>query len=171
LRAAVSASRAEGETALYDAIIRALNHLTLSPEKRAALIVVTDGGDTASQHSFRQAFELAEKSAAQIYCIGIYDSNDPDAKPGLLRKLAKASGGTAYFPQNTFEVANDMKAIAEELRQEYVLGFVPAERKKRLGWRAIHVTASKPGSEKLAVRTRPGYNYVSDVSVPSDGRP
>jgi VWFA-related protein len=171
LRAAVSASRAEGETALYDAIIRALNHLTLSPEKRAALIIVTDGGDTASQHSFQQAFELAEKSAAQIYCVGIYDSNDPDAKPGLLRKLAKASGGTAYFPQNVSEVANDMKAVAEELRQEYVLGFVPAERKKKLGWRAIHVTVSKPGSEKLAVRTRPGYTYASDVSVPNNGRP
>jgi Ca-activated chloride channel family protein len=171
LQAAVSASRAEGETALYDAIISALNHLTLSPEKRAALIVVTDGGDNASHHSFQQAFELAEKSAAQIYCIGIYDSDDPDAKPGLLRKLAKATGGTAYFPQNSLQVTDDMKAIAAELRQEYVLGFVPANPKQKLGWRAIHVTVSAPGSEKLAVRTRPGYTYVTDTTIPNGGRP
>jgi Ca-activated chloride channel family protein len=171
LRAAVSASKAEGETALYDAIIRALNHLTLSPEKRAALIVVTDGGDNASQHTFQQAFELARKSDAQIYCIGIYDSNDPDAKPGLLGKLARATGGTAYFPQNPFQVANDMNAIAEELRQEYVLGFVPAAGKQKLGWRTIHVTVSAPGNEKLAVRTRTGYTYVTDASIPNDGKP
>lgn len=169
LRAAVSDSRAEGETALYDALIHALNHLTLSQEKRAALIVVTDGGDTASVHSFRQTLDLAQRSAAQVYCIGIYDSNDPDAKPGLLRKLAKATGGTAYFPQNTFQVINAMKAIAEELRQEYVLGFVPAARKQKVGWRSIHVTASSPRRDKLAVRTRPGYAYVTDVLPPNKG--
>jgi Ca-activated chloride channel family protein len=171
LRAAVSASMAEGETALYDAIISALNHLALSPEKRAALIVVTDGGDNASHHSFQQAFELAEKSAAQIYCIGIYDSNDPDAKPGLLRKLAKATGGTAYFPLNSLQVTEDMKTIAGELREEYVLGFVPGERKQKPGWRAIHVAVSRRDGDKLAVRTRPGYTYVAGANIPNDGRP
>ena len=171
LRAAVSATRAEGETALYDAIIQALNHLTLSQEKRTALIVVTDGGDTASHHSFQQALELAEQSAAQVYCVGIYDSNDPDAKPGLLRKLAKATGGTAYFPENTLQVASEMKAIAAELREEYVLGFVPRKAKQKPGWRALHVTVSSPGRGKLAVRTRSGYKYVGDAIISDNGRP
>jgi Ca-activated chloride channel homolog len=155
LRAALAENRAEGQTALYDAMIDSLRHLSLSSLKRQALILVTDGGDNISRHTLPDALEAAMRSQARIFCIGIYDGEDPDASPRVLRKLAKATGGDAYFPSSPAQVNDIVRRIAVNLRKQYTLGFAPDDRAE--GWRTIRVVAS--GNEKLTVHARAGYLF------------
>jgi Ca-activated chloride channel family protein len=164
LRAALVGTKAHGETALYDAVDEALEHLTLSRLARQALIVVTDGGDNASKHNLKEVLDLAKMSRAQIYCIGIFDEQDPDANPGALRKLAAPTGGEAYFPTSPKQVAEITQRIAKNLRREYLLAFAPEQHAQ--GWRSVRVVAS--GGEKLSVHTRTGY-LLSDHFPVSPG--
>lgn len=156
LRSALAGTGANGQTALYDAVIDALRHLSLSSLNRHALILVTDGGDNASRHTQAQMLDAARMSSAQIYCIAIYNGEeDPDASPRVLRKLAKATGGEAYFPSSPSEVTDLTRKIAVNLRKQYTLGFAPEARTE--GWRTIRVVAS--GNEKLNVHARAGYLF------------
>jgi len=157
LRSALAINDARGQTALYDAVIDALRHLSLSSLKRQALILVTDGGDNVSRHSFKEALDAAKMSEVQIFCIGIYNGEDPDASPSVLRKLAKATGGEAYFPSSPSEVTDITQKIAVNLRKQYTLGFAPDDHAE--GWRTIRVVAS--GKEKLNVHTRAGYLFTN----------
>lgn len=160
LQTAMGEAGARGNTALYDAIIDSLDHLKLSNQQRQALIVVTDGGDNASEHSFQQMLARAMKSKAQIYCIAIYDSGDRDARPTELKKLAKTTGGEAYFPRSIGEVSEISQAIADRLRKQYTLGIIPGDGTAANRWRSIRVLATSPGSHKWKVATRSGYAFT-----------
>jgi Ca-activated chloride channel homolog len=169
LRAALAGTGANGQTALYDAVIDALRHLSLSSLNRHALILVTDGGDNASRHTQAQMLDAARMSNAQIYCVGIYSGEeDPDASPRVLRKLAKATGGEAYFPSSPAEVNDITRKIAVNLRKQYTLGFAPEARTE--GWQAIRVVAS--GNQKLNVHARTGYLFSNHPAAgPSASSP
>lgn len=166
LERAIGGPTARGQTALYDAVIDALDHLNQSKQERQALILVTDGGDNASRHTFRQMIEVAMKSRALVYPIAIYDANDEDAKPRELIKLAKVTGGESYFPTNVAEVVDISRKIAATLRKDYMLGFVPPPQSSR-SWRTVRVLVSAPGKPKLVVRTRAGYVFGGDESTPN----
>ena len=121
LRAALAGTGANGQTALYDAVIEALRHLSLSSFNRHALILVTDGGDNASRHTQAQMLDAARMSNAQIYCIGIYNGEeDPDASPRVLRKLAKATGGEANFSSSPAEVTDITRKFVSAVRADFV---------------------------------------------------
>jgi Ca-activated chloride channel family protein len=166
LKQAIGGPIAHGQTALYDAIIDALDHLSHGKQGRQALILVTDGGDNVSRHSFGQVLETAMRSRALIYCIALYGTNDEDAKPRQLIKLSKITGGETYFPQRVAEVASIVQKIADTLRKDYVLGFVPPERGSQK-WRTVRVLVSTPGKHRLEARTRSGYVFRSDQSTPN----
>src|SRR5215471_610213 len=89
LEAALSKVAPDGKTALYDAVAAALDHLKKGNRDKQALIVVSDGADNASRHNLAQIMAQARQSDAIIYTIGIYDKDDPDSKPGSLKRLAK----------------------------------------------------------------------------------
>lgn len=166
LRTAIAGSDARGNTALYDAVIDSLDHLKLSGQSRHALIVVTDGGDNASQHTFQQLVTRAMKSKAQIYCIGIYDEGDRDAKPAELKKLAQLTGGEAYFPRTVTEVSQINRKIADTLRKQYTLGILPSTEG---GWRSIRVIAIATDSQQLRVQTRSGYIFSENQGAKDQG--
>ena len=97
LEKAVTAVSARGRTALYDAISEGLLHIKLGHCERKALIIVSDGGDNASQQKFSQVLAEAQRSQVAIYSIGLV-TDDADENPTVLRRLSKATGGIAYFP-------------------------------------------------------------------------
>jgi Ca-activated chloride channel family protein len=157
LVAAMNGVPASGRTALYDAINVAFKHLKMGTRDKKALIVVSDGGDNSSSHGFRQVLLEAEKSDAIIYTIGVYDEDDPDRNPGVLKKLSKATGGESFFPQKLSEVTNICQRIAQDIRSQYTLAYRPDTPATARGFRTIRVTVSAPGHGKLKVRTRAGY--------------
>jgi VWFA-related protein len=158
LQRALSAIRAIGETALYDAISTALDHLKQGKNDKKVLIVISDGGDNASKHTLAQVLEMARSSAAIIYTIGVFDEQDGDQNPGVLKRFAKETGGEAFFPESSKEIVPICEGIARDIRNQYTLTYVPTISKQDNGFRVVDVRASAPGHGRLSVRTRTGYS-------------
>ena len=157
LRAALSKIAADGRTALYDAVAAALEHLKKGNRDKKVLIVISDGGDNASKHNLAQIMATAGQSDAIIYTIGVFDENDPDRNPRVLKRLARATGGEAFLPGSVKEIYPICTRIARDIRNQYSLTYLPTNRRQDGTYRVITVNAGTPGRERLLVRTRAGY--------------
>lgn len=157
LENAIAAAPAGGQTALYDAIAKALEELQAGSRDKKVLIVVSDGGDNASARSLAQVMKLAEQSSAVIYTVGVFDGEDPDRNPGVLKRLARATGGEAFFPDELSAVVTICERIARDIRHQYTIGYVPITAPRDGAYRAIRVVARAKGGDRLSVRTRTGY--------------
>jgi Ca-activated chloride channel homolog len=167
LQVALSRVAADGETALYDAVVVALEHMKMGDRDKKVLIVVSDGGDNASKHKLAEIMAMAEKSNAIIYTIGIFDDQDLDRNPGVLKRLAKQTGGEAFLPESLNEVAPICERIARDIRNQYTIAYVPVNRKLDGTYRVIKVNASAAGRGRLLVRTRTGYFAPSVAPQPA----
>ena len=165
LAAALAAVRAEGRTALYDGVAAGLEHLERGRAQRRALVLVSDGGDNVSRRKYADVLALARRSDAVIYAIGLTSSSPAEEQEdaGLLQRLCKDTGGVAYFPKTDAEIAAASATVAGDLREQYTLGVVPADRPDGQRFRKIEVTASAPGLGRLRVRTRSGYIAAGDA--------
>lgn len=157
LRRALDSSTARGQTALFDAIARGLQQLDAGNRTRKILVVVSDGGDNASRTRFDEVLDAALRKDVVIYAVGIYDPNDREAKPGLLRRLADVTGGEAFFPKADREVAPLLERIARDVRSGYSVGYVPPEGAGNPGPRRVRVDVRAPDGRRLAVRARSAY--------------
>jgi Ca-activated chloride channel family protein len=156
LRAALSTAPAQGMTALYDALDRALAHLQFGTRDRKALIVVSDGGDNASSQTLDIVVERARRTGAVIYSVMLFDPDDREARPQVLRKLARETGGHAFTPTRVEDVVRSFAQVAREIRSGYTLGFTPADTSEG-GFRSIRVVADAGDRRQLIARTRAGY--------------
>jgi VWFA-related protein len=121
------------------------------------LVLVTDGGDNASEATFEQVLREAQASNAAIYAVGVVDPLDRTANRGRLRELARATGGEAFFPRNVEDVADVLRHIAEEIRHTYTIGVVPPERRQDGAFHRLRVQVRAADRRSLTVRTREGY--------------
>ena len=157
LENAIAAAPTGGQTALYDAIAKALEELQAGSRDKKVLIVVSDGGDNASARSLAQVMKLAGQSSAVIYTVGLFDEDDPDRNPGVLKRLAQATGGEAFLPGQLSEVVAICERIARDIRHQYTIGYVPTNLTRDGAYHAIRVVARAKGHDRLSVRTRTGY--------------
>jgi len=155
LRHALDRAGARGKTALFDALATAVRHLDKGHESRKVLIVVSDGGDNASSTTCDQVLDTALRSDVVIYTVGIYDPEDDDKNPKLLKKLADLTGGEAFFPKTNEEVKPVLERIARDVRSSYTIGYVPQE--GRTGEHKLHVDVRDPERRKITVRARSAY--------------
>jgi VWFA-related protein len=174
LTTALSAASAIGGTALYDAIAVALDRLRDAQKEKKVLILITDGEDNASRHSFAQVLRMAQALNVLIYSVGLFDNhkldrNAPDfykllldEDKRLLTQLAKETGGAAYFPKDPAEVTRVCQQIASDIRHQYTLGYNP-KADDHGGYRKIRVKLVESGQGKLAVRTRTGYLFPTKL--------
>ena len=168
LQRALTAIHTIGETALYDAIASSLDHLKQGKCDKKILIVISDGGDNASKHSLAQVIAMAKASDAIIYTIGIFDEQDGDQNPGVLKRFAKETGGEAYFPESSKEIASICEGIARDIRNQYTLAYVPTNQKLDGGYRTIDVRVFAPKRGHLSVRTRTGYTVPLALPIPTN---
>jgi Ca-activated chloride channel family protein len=159
---AVEAVSAHGRTALYDAVAEGLNHLQLSHLQRKALIVISDGGDNASHCKRSDILALARQSQVMIYSIILEDEFTKEQDPKVLRQLSEDTGGVAFFPESQQSVVDSSAQIAMDLRDQYVLGFVPEKHASRNLFHKVQVKVTTPEKGKLHVRTRAGYSVASE---------
>ncbi len=169
LENAITTAPASGQTALYDAIIRGLEDLQAGSRDKKVLIVVSDGGDNASAHSLAQVMDLAEKSSAIIYTVGIFDPNNPERNLGVLNRLAKATGGEAFLPVRPSEVVSICERIARDIRHQYTIGYVPTSLTRDGAYHTIRVVAGAKGHNRLFVRTRTGYRVGGEPRLSKKG--
>jgi len=174
LQVALSRIKADGETALYDAIAAGLEHLKSGNRDKKVLIVISDGGDDASKEKLKQVLAMARQSDAIIYTLGIFDQNDPDKNPHVLKQLARETGGEAFLPESLSQVVPICEQIARDIRNQYTIAYIPTDRKLDGTYRAIQVKAEAPHRERLFVRTRAGYTAPlkqQTLSASPGGRP
>jgi VWFA-related protein len=151
----------EGRTALYDAIEMGLHQADMGRRDKKTLLVISDGGDNVSAHKFQDVMHDVLESIVTIYTIGIFDENDPERNPGVLKTLARVSGGSVYFPQKLEEIGPICRAIAKDVRTRYTVGYIPALENGKPE-RSIKVVASAAGRGKLIVRTRTSYLFTPE---------
>lgn len=157
LQPAIITAPTEGQTALYDAVAMGLEHLQAGSRDKKVLLVISDGGDNASRRSLDQIMKLAAQSSAVIYTVGLFDEQDPDRNPDVLKRLAKTTGGEAFLPGETGDVVAICERIARDIRHQYTIGYVPSNPARDGSYRAIRVLARTKDQGKLSVRTRTGY--------------
>ncbi len=160
LRAALYYGEPKGQTALYDAVAYSLKHLELSHQDKRTLIVVSDGGDNVSRTSLTQLIAFIDASRATVYTIGLFDPEDTDRNPGVLRKLAKVSGGEFFEPGTLDDVLSVFHRISADIRRRYSIGFVPQDVGSKRLIRSLRVTAVDKNHRKLIVRSRTAYSTV-----------
>ena len=129
------------------------------------LIVVSDGGDNASKHKLAEIMALAGQPDVIIYTIGIFDEQDADRNPGVLKRLAKQHRRRGVLAGITSTTLTPIcERIARDIRNQYTIAYVPTNRKRDGSYRVIQVKASAPGRGRLSVRTRTGYFAPSAIT-------
>ncbi len=175
-----------GQTAIIDAVFLAAEKVSdyeqqrgKEDRKRRALIIVSDGEDRDSFYSEAQLFEMLRETDVQIYTIGFvselskesgFISKSPQGKAkAFLQRLATETGGKAYFPNNTSELAGMAKEIASELRMQYSIGYVPTNDRKDGTFRNIKVVVNDgPSKEKRIAITKAG--RIAEAEAPAPKR-
>ena len=157
LERALNGVPAAGRTGLYDAIDLGLAHLTKATRDRKVLIVISDGGDNASRHSLSHVLIELEHADVPTYTIGLFDEFDADQNPGILKRIARVTGGQAVVLSNPSDVTLICERIAKEIRNQYTIAYVPSNQLLDNTYRKIRVTATRPHGGKVFVRTRGGY--------------
>jgi Ca-activated chloride channel family protein len=169
LQRAIATKVTKGQTALYDAIAMGLAQLQAASRDKKVLIAVSDGGDDASRLKLEKVMKLAEQSTAVIYTVGVFDQDDPDKNPGVLNRLARATGGEPFLPRQLGETLAICERIARDIRHQYTIGYVPSNPARDGSYRIIRVIARTKGQGKLSVRTRTGYIAGSKSEVGAQG--
>jgi len=162
LEQAIRRSRADGTTALYNALYVALREFdAVRPKpgeiRRHEIVLLSDGDDTGSLVAFDDVFDLARRSNVSVYAIrlggpAVTDGPTPEDGAFVLRQFAHATGGRAFFVERARDLAPVYDEIAEELAGQYTLAFEPTHHDGR--WHDLTVRVKPPGH---AARTRAGY--------------
>ncbi len=154
---AFSNLRTVGKTALYDALVVAIEHLGRSALQRKAILLISDGGDNASRHTLGQVITMADQSNAVIYTIGAFDESDDDKNPRVLKHLASLTGGQFFAPAKLSDLPGICKKIADDIRSQYIVAYAPPNHASDSAFHKIQVSVNAPHHSRLKIRTREGY--------------
>ena len=150
----------EGTTAIWDAVaLTADNVLANVPGlRRRAIILLTDGLDTASRLMQKEAVARTLGAEAVIYAIGIGNKRDGVDKDPL-RELSQRTGGRAFFPDKKMDLNAVFAEIERELRTQYLIAYSSTNKKRDGAYRTITVEITNPELKKakIELRHRPGY--------------
>ena len=159
----------KGRTALLDAIYLGMNRMRKAHYERKALLIISDGGDNASRYTEGEVRSLVRESDVMIYAIGVYEapgmrSRTPEeaSGPGLLNDLCELTGGR-HFPADISELPDIAAKIGVELRNRYVLGYIPTDQQHDGRYHPVVVKVVPPhGLPPLHAYWRRGYYAPSN---------
>jgi Ca-activated chloride channel family protein len=144
--------RSAGATALYDGVITSLYYFRGFRGQRA-LILLSDGEDTASNTPWERTLEYAQRSGVAIYAIGLNVPALSFEVRNHLSSLSETTGGKAYFVERAEELAEIYGEIERELRSRYYLAYESDRSADEYGYRPVEVRVKRGGK----VRTARGY--------------
>jgi len=165
LEKAIRSTRADGSTALYNAIYISLKELkkikarTEDEIRRQAIVVLSDGDDTSSLLPYEEVLDLAKRSETAIYTIGLREQRETGRASFkeaeyVLKQLAQETGGRSFFPTSVHELPKIYEQISQELSTLYSVAYSSRNPSRNGAWRRIVVRLARPG---LLARTRQGY--------------
>jgi Ca-activated chloride channel homolog len=151
-------------TALYDAVFLGAQALE-TRQGRKVLVVITDGGDTASQINYQGALRAAQQAEAIVYSIidvpiEASAGRDTGGEHALIQ-LSEDTGGKYYYASSLAQLDQAFRAISDELRTQYLLAYYPAQRLAESDFRRLEVKLTGvPEASNYKARHRTGY-YTS----------
>jgi Ca-activated chloride channel homolog len=166
LTKAIDKVKAQGATKMYDAIYSVCEEKMMSPTslgRRRAMVVISDGEDTDSEHTLQEAIEIAQRSETTIFVIstkaggffGVQAGTVDRKEDKNLKRLAEETGGRAFFTAEVIELERSLTTIARELRSQYQIAYQPTNENYDGKKRRIEVKL--PNHKGLRVRTKDGY--------------
>ncbi len=149
---AIDGLSAWGTTTLYDSVIASIDAVD-GARGRRALVILSDGEDRYSQATADATLMRARRSNVMVYPVALGKD-----RPGIFAELSALTGGRSFHSRDYTGVDQIVVRIAEELREQYLLGYTPtrAPVSGANEWRSIGVRVKREG---VSVRARNGY-YV-----------
>jgi VWFA-related protein len=163
LKEAVTSTEAIGSTAVFDALHAAYRKMR-GIQGRKAIVLLSDGDDTASNFGFERILEEAKLENVIVYGIGLGAGLGGSGRRDVLRDFAEQTGGRAFFVSKADELAGVYAAIADELRKQYLITYSTPNTIWDGRWIRVEVQ-SVP--DKLKVRARKGY-FAIKPRTPAD---
>ena len=161
LEETLAAVKPYGQTAIYDALILALDHMHYATRSKKAVLLMTDGVDNSSKHTLNEAIEATQHAHVAVYTVGLLSESGGQKAEDSLVRIAEASGGRAFFPLTVEEARADMERVARDLREQYTLGYIPSNPARSGQWRSVRVDVipprGTPRTTKLYATYRHGY--------------
>lgn len=165
LEAAIRKTTAGGSTSLYNALYIGLRELQrvkavdVDEVRRQAIVVLSDGEDTTSLLSYEEVLELAKRSETAVYSIGLRTRGEVNASgfreaEFVLRTLAQQTGGREFFVDDVKELPAIYQRIADELANQYSMGYISKNGRRDGAWRRIVVRVDQAD---VIARTKQGY--------------
>jgi Ca-activated chloride channel family protein len=165
LEQAIRRTQVGGSTSLYNAIYVALSELkrvrAATPDqlRRQAIVVLSDGEDTSSLIAYEDVLESAKRSETAVYSIGLRSKQDRPTRgfneaEFVLRSLSQETGGRVFFVGDVAQLPGIYQQIADELANQYSIGYSSKNPKRDGAWRAIVVKVDRPNT---GARTKRGY--------------
>jgi Ca-activated chloride channel homolog len=151
-----------GTTALYDAVAASADELARhAPQPKQVLLIITDGADNASRLNLDEAIRRVQSLGGPVvYSIGLLfddDRQENQRARDALEMLSRETGGIAYFPHSLQDVERIADQVAQDIRNQYTVGYHSTKPSSLGGYRVVHVEAVSANHRKLTVRTRRGY--------------
>lgn len=148
-------------TALYDACYSGVERMKAASHRRQVIILISDGQDNTSHHTFKDLRELLRGSNVLLYSVGISGVNDFRSSLGMegqaiLNELSAVTSGVAFYPDSKKQINEIFDHLAVELRQSYLLGFVSSGGADGR-WHQLKIKVTTPQKLSLSVRSRGGY--------------
>jgi Ca-activated chloride channel family protein len=164
--------RGEGGTALYDAIYLGAEGLG-GKDGRKVLVVVSDGGDTASNATYAQALEQALRNEVMIYSIidvpiEASAGRDLGGEHALIT-LAEQTGGKSFYAE-AGGLDKAFRQVSEDLRTQYLLAYYPQNQEPGRAFHRLSVTIPRASADAFNIRYRTGYYADTPSSRPSTSR-
>jgi len=153
-----------GSTAMIDALFMGIHEIHKSKKTKKALVLISDGGDNNSRYTPAEVRNVVKESDVLIYTVAIGAGHDTDSEYGLrwMTGISETSGAHMFYAQG-FELADIALKIGIELRNRYVIGYAPRDRKRDGRYHRIEVRLVPPrGLPKLTAHWRSGYYAPSD---------
>jgi Ca-activated chloride channel family protein len=151
--------KADGWTALYDAIGVYLNGAQ-NQDGQKVLVLYTDGGDTTSSLTFHDMIDLLMASDVTVYAVGYLEHQSSTGRMQQRSELQRASditGGQAYFPAIAKDLDGVFDKIREELAARYSLGYISTDTRTDGAWRNVEIKLLRHDLKGVKLRTRTGY--------------
>lgn len=175
-RAVFGVKKTGSQTALFDAIWQFCDEKLRSVSGRRVLVVITDGEDTYSRATLRDAIDIAQRTETTIFAIstkagflatvpGVEAGQIKDQKDRDLVTLAEETGGVAFFTGDMLSLERSFSKISKELRAQYLVTYKPVNDRYDGSFRRIDVKLAESRGD-LKVRTKHGYKAIADSVRP-----
>ena len=175
-RAVYGVKKLGTHTSLYDAVWQFCDEKMRSAPGRRVVVLVTDGEDTYSRASIRDAIEIAQRTESTIFAIstkagflatvpGVEAGQISDKKDRQLETLAEETGGMAFFTGDMLSLERSFLKISKELRAQYLVTYKPTNDSYDGSFRKIDVKLAERRGD-LKVRTKHGYKAIADSVAP-----